>query len=219
MACPLCGSRRINHLADLHGRIYWRCRVCYLAFMDPQFHPTPAAERAEYLLHENSPDDPGYRQFLARLTDHLTPRLPAGARGLDYGCGPGPALAPMLREQGFAMQQYDPHFARDPALLARTYDFITCTETAEHFFHPRCEFDRLDRLLRPGGWLGVMTEIMLCDERFRTWWYPSDPTHVCFYRQATLAWIALHYGWRMHVPRKNVTLFHKLHAHSAHAAA
>lgn len=177
--------------------------------MDPADHPSPAAERAEYLLHQNAPDDAGYRRFLSRLSNPLVQRLTPGACGLDYGCGPGPALAVMLREQGFAMDLYDPYFAPDQTPLTRTYDFITCTETAEHFFHPSREFSRLNRLLRPGGWLGLMTETMISDARFPGWWYHSDPTHVSFYRQATLAWIALHYNWQMVVPRKNVTLFYK----------
>jgi hypothetical protein len=42
----------------------------------------------------------------------------------------------MLAEAGHAMALYDPFFRPDPAALERDYDFITCTETAEHFHHP-----------------------------------------------------------------------------------
>lgn len=178
--------------------------------MDPVYHPTPEQERREYELHENDPAAPGYRRFLARLLDPLAAHLPAHAHGVDYGSGPEPALAIMLRERGFTVDCYDPYFAPDSSVFTRTYDFITCTETAEHFFQPRTEFDRLARLLRPGGWLGIMTETMLSDERFAAWWYHSDPTHVVFYHEKTLAWLAEHYGWHLHIPRKNVALFHKV---------
>ena len=40
------------------------------------------------------------------------------------------------------------------------YDFITCTETAEHFVAPRDDFLRLDGMLARGAWLGVMTETL-----------------------------------------------------------
>jgi hypothetical protein len=50
------------------------------------------------------------------------------------------------------MRNFDPFFAPDRASLRRTYDVIACSETAEHFDCPGDEFQRLDRLLRP-GWL------------------------------------------------------------------
>ena len=88
------------------------------------------------------------------------------------------------------MDLYDPYFASDAAPLERTYDFITCTETVEHFYQPAKEFQRFDRLLRCDGWLGIMTEMLESDEDFVDWWYHSEPTHVCFYKRETMAWIA-----------------------------
>lgn len=177
--------------------------------MWPGHRPNPEAERQHYGTHRNDPDDPGYRSFLDRLASPLTARLPAGARGLDYGSGPGPALAAMLEERGFATRIYDPFFAPDPEALEGRYHFITCTETAEHFFAPGAEFQRLDRLLHPGGWLGVMTEMLVDDAAFPKWRYARDPTHVCFYRPRTMEWIAARHGWMLEIPRPNVALFQK----------
>ncbi|MDA1381669.1 methyltransferase domain-containing protein [Plesiomonas shigelloides subsp. oncorhynchi] len=56
---------------------------------------------------------------------------------MDFGCGPGPLLAQMLEEAGFRMHKYDPYFHPERATLAREYDFVTCTEVAEHFMPPR----------------------------------------------------------------------------------
>lgn len=177
--------------------------------MDPADRPDPATERSRYEMHENDPGDVRYRRFLDRLREPLMARLMPGAQGLDYGSGPGPTLAPMLEEAGFAMRVYDPFFAPDPAATDRTYDFITCTETAEHFFAPGVEFDRLDALLRPGGWLGIMTQMRDEAESFESWWYVRDPTHVCFYHDATVRWIADRYGWQLVGPRETVWLFGK----------
>ena len=47
--------------------------------------------------------------------------------GLDFGAGPGPALAAMMSEDGFDVAIYDPFFQPDAEALQRKYDFITCT--------------------------------------------------------------------------------------------
>lgn len=191
------------------GRDYWRCDACEATFVPPAQRPTVAVERAEYLLHRNAPDDPGYLRFLARLADPLLQRLPPAAEGLDYGCGPGPALAAVLRAAGHRVALYDPLFAPDTAALARSYDFVTCTEVVEHFHDPAAEFVRLDALLRPGGWLGVMTCFQTEDARFAGWHYRRDPTHVVFYRERTFRHIAQRFGWHCEVPCKDVVLMHK----------
>lgn len=173
-------------------------------------HRLPAdAEVAHYRTHRNDAYDPGYRAFLSRLADPLVERLPPGAEGLDYGSGTARPLEIMLGEQGFRMASFDPFFHPSYDLLDRTYQFITCTETAEHFHESGREFSRLDGMLLPGGWLGVMTEVLQPDQDFSTWWYPRDPTHVSFYRPATLAWIAERYRWQAEYPHRNVVLFRK----------
>lgn len=209
LVCPLCGSDDVTPLARAHGRDHLDCGDCGLAFLEPSQRPRPEAERARYETHENDPADAGYRDFLGRLFEPLAKRLPAGAEGLDYGSGPGPTLSVMLGEAGFPTAVYDPYFAPDPAALERTYDFITCTETAEHFFAPAAEFDRLDALLRPGGLLAVMTTLLTDEQAFENWWYARDPTHVCFYRPRTMEWIARRYRWDLERPHANVALFRK----------
>jgi SAM-dependent methyltransferase len=208
-ACPLCGAARALPFAAVAGRRYFRCGGCGLVFMAAEDRPEASAELAHYGTHENDPADARYRGFLARLAEPLAARLAADAEGLDYGCGPGPALARMLEERGFRMAVYDPFFAPDAAVLERSYDFVTCTETAEHFFDPAEEFARLDGLLRPGGWLGVMTEPLDDARDFAGWRYARDPTHVCFYAEETLRWIAERFGWEMEVRARGVVLFRK----------
>jgi hypothetical protein len=177
--------------------------------MDPAHRLGAAAELAHYRTHENDPSDPGYRSFLSRLSIPLGERLAPGAEGLDYGSGPGPTLALMFQERGYSMRNFDPFFSPDSSVLERTYDFITATEVVEHFFSPGPEFDRLDRMLSPGGWLGVMTEVLDETRSLSTWRYARDPTHVSLYSGSTLKWIARHYGWTLERPRPTVFLFQK----------
>lgn len=195
--------------AVAHGRQYGTCRTCGLIQLVAEQRPDAAAARAHYLTHQNDPADAGYRSFLNRLAEPLVAHLPAGAEGLDYGSGPGPTLSLMLEEQGFRVRLYDPYFAPDADVLNHTFDFITCTETVEHFFHPAKEFERLDQMLRPGGWLGVMTEVFRDHQSFSQWRYARDPTHTCFYRPETMAWIAERFGYRMVAPHATVRLFEK----------
>jgi hypothetical protein len=160
-------------------------------------HLPPDAEKARYATHRNSPGDAGYRAFLDRLLAPLAARLPAGARGLDYGSGPGPTASVMMRERGFDMRDYDPHFAPDEAALRETYAFVTCTEVVEHLRRPGEVFARLDAALEPGGALGVLTGVLEDDAAFPAWWYHRDATHIAFYRPETLAWIARRFGWTL----------------------
>jgi hypothetical protein len=193
----------------VRGAPYLRCGRCLLTFLHPDHRPARPEERARYETHQNDPEDEGYRSFLDRLAEPLCLRLEPGMEGLDYGSGPGPTLSLMLQERGFPMRIWDPFFAPDPEALQRRYDFVTCSETAEHFFRPGEEFDRLDGLLRTPGWLGVMTQLLEDDATFRDWWYVRDPTHVAFYRPETLAWIASAHGWTLERPGPSVALFRK----------
>ncbi|MDM7459312.1 MAG: class I SAM-dependent methyltransferase, partial [Paracoccus sp. (in: a-proteobacteria)] len=188
---------------------YWRCAECGARYLAPDQHPSRADEFSHYLHHENDPDDPRYRRFLSKLCDPLMARLKPHSHGLDYGCGPGPALAAMLREVGHEVALYDPFFAPDPAPLSAIYDFVTCTEVVEHFHRPRAEFSRMRALLRPGGWLAIMTCFQTDDDRFKDWHYRKDPTHVVFYRETTFRHLAQSWGWHCEVPVKDVVLMQR----------
>jgi len=189
---------------------YWRCQNCEATFLDPSQLPDSSVEHAQYRLHQNEVNDEGYRTFLMRLASPLLERLPPGSSGLDYGCGPGPALAAMLAEAGHRMAVYDPLFFDDPKVLEAQYDFITCTEVVEHFHNPFEEFNLLDGLLKPGGCLAVMTTFQTNDAAFAGWHYHRDPTHVVFYRERTFQTIAARHRWRCEFPCANVALLHKL---------
>jgi SAM-dependent methyltransferase len=160
-----------------------------------------------YLQHRNHRADEGYVRFLRRLADPVAERMPPGSRGLDFGCGPAPVLAELLTERGLVMASYDPLFDPDQKLLDAQYDFITCCEVLEHVHDPGDLLDRMPSLLRDHGLLGVMTSLRREDQDFGTWRYRRDPTHVCFYNDATLEWIARQRGWALERPAANVALY------------
>ena len=115
----------------------------------------------------------------------------------------------MMAEEGFDIRLYDPFFHPDTNTLEKTYDFVTCTETAEHFKSPRDEFQLLGDLVNPGGWLGVMTGMLDNREGFHGWYYYNDPTHIAFYSTRTMRWIAEWMEWDIELPAQNVALFRK----------
>jgi SAM-dependent methyltransferase len=207
--CPVCAAPAPQRFISVEQLDYWRCDVCEARFLEPRQHPSRDVEYAHYLHHENHPDDPRYRRFLSKLAGPLLTRLPAGSRGLDYGCGPGPALAAMLREAGHDVALYDPFFHPNQEPLEWVNDFVTCTETVEHFHRPAEEFDRLAGLVRHGGGLAIMTRFQTDDGRFANWHYRKDPTHVVLYRGETMRHLAASRDWTCAIPVMDVALMQK----------
>lgn len=204
--CPLCLFAHCTEFYQDKRRSYFRCRHCHLVFVPPQQHLQPEAEKAIYDLHQNNLNDPGYRRFLSRLVTPLTAKIPPNASGLDYGCGPGPLLAKMLQEQGHKVQVFDPYYADTPDTLQNRYDFVTCTEVVEHFRQPQREFQRLFALLKPTGILAIMTKLVLDADAFSRWHYKNDMTHVSFFSEASIAWLARHYHCDYEIIGKDVIL-------------
>ena len=197
-ACGLCYhpmSERFwqRHKGSLAGREYWRCTNCQLIQVPVAQRLDTAAEKAIYDLHQNEPNDVGYQRFLNRTAEPLAARLSAGAQGLDFGCGPQPALAAMLSAAGFPTTTYDLFYANVPHRLQQQYDFVTCTEVVEHLGQPREVFEQLVACLKPQGWLVIMTKRWLNRERFGTWFYLNDPTHISFFHLDTFHWLAEHF--------------------------
>lgn len=188
--CPLCRGRASNLFYRDDRREYFRCRTCRLVFVPPVYYLPSKEEKAEYDLHQNNPADEGYRRFLSRVFLPVNRLLSPGSKGLDFGCGPGPALALMFADAGHKMAVYDCFYAADSSVLADGYDFITASEVLEHLHDPGRVLDELYACLKPGGILGVMTGLVRDRAAFSKWHYTRDLTHVCFFSQVTFKWLA-----------------------------
>src|SRR5665213_415801 len=99
--CPLCADPNSIRL-PVSGE-YYHCQVCDLRFLEPAHRLAPDEERARYETHNNDVDDPAYQKFLAPLFDAVKNKIRPGSSGLDFGAGPGPALAQMFTRNGFTM--------------------------------------------------------------------------------------------------------------------
>jgi hypothetical protein len=192
--CPLCASGATEPFQRDRKREFFQCPECDLVFVPPEFHLSSEAEKARYEFHSQSLEDSGYRDFLNRLFRPLAQKLSPGAHGLDFGCGQTPTLSVLFKEAGFECADYDLHFANDPSVLEKQYDFLTCSETMEHFVRPREEFESILRLVKPGSWIGIMTQLRDEAPPFSTWFYKDDTTHLCFFSRKTFQWLEKIYG-------------------------
>ena len=189
--CLLCAADSAQLFFASEARNFFKCDNCQLIFADPATFLDSEAEYARYLKHENDPTDLRYQKFYDRLLKPLLTELGAEPKvGLDFGSGPGPTLSILLEQAGHSVALYDPFFAPDRSVLERSYDFVTCTETMEHFYAPGKEWQLLSSLLAPGGVLAVMTRMAPELSDFKAWTYKNDPTHVCFYSPTTFNYLA-----------------------------
>jgi hypothetical protein len=195
--CPLCfSSSKIFFTDQKSGHNYYHCSKCDLRFLDPIKHLNSTQELARYKIHQNDVADINYQNFVRPMLQLVIKNTKSSDEGLDFGCGEAPALSHLLTQQGYKVSLYDPYFKPDHARLSQKYDFIIATEVAEHFYKPHEEFFRIKNLLNPQGSLGVMTSLFTELTNFETWHYRRDPTHVCFYSEATFRWIAKYYGFK-----------------------
>ena len=190
--CLLCTSEKYSFFFKDKFREYHCCNVCSLLFVPTEFHVSPESEKERYEEHNNDPNDIRYRQFLERIAPPIRARFKVGKKGLDFGCGPTPLLAEILREDGFEMEVYDPFYAPDKSILEGKFDFVVSTEVFEHLKNPLREFKRLFRMLNDGGVLAIMTRLYNDSTDFKTWHYKNDRTHICFYSIETFDWLSKH---------------------------
>jgi len=207
--CPLCSGQAVANYHRDQRRAYLQCSACQLVFVPQRFHLADDLEKAEYDLHENDPQDLGYRSFLNRLAQPLLEKLQPGSAGLDFGSGPGPCLSLILEEQGHSVALYDLYYANHPELLESQYDFITATEVVEHLARPLFELSRLWGMLRPGGHLAIMTKLVASPDKFTHWHYKSDPTHISFFSVATFAYLGRRLGSAPQFIGADVIIFEK----------
>ena len=209
MNCLVCEDTAVKLIVEEDEKIYWKCSNCLFISLDPKFRLSSSEEKDRYKQHNNDTYDTNYRLFLSKLFKPLQEKLQDGAKGLDFGCGPGPALAEMFKEVGHQVDLYDPFFFNNEIVFKKAYDFITCTETIEHFFEPVKEFKRIDEMLVKESFLGIMTTFLTDEKDFGQWYYRKDPTHVAFYRPETFEVIASMMDWTYEIPEKDVVLFKK----------
>lgn len=188
LPCPLCSGESIPFYLHIN-RQFLQCGTCRSVFLHPDDYMTEEAEKKHYLHHNNNPDDVRYQNFVRPVVNPILQDFTPAHQGLDFGSGTGSPIMKLLKDAGYNVVQYDLFFHNYPELLQNKYDYIACSETAEHFKEPYREFEQLRNLLNTKGKLYVMTERFDPNRDFSTWFYKTDPTHVFLYHVKAFEWI------------------------------
>lgn len=202
---------------------YYGCDACGLV----QQYPLPQQAEAlyeDYPVHaRKSGLYEAARRLLLKPVYFDASRLAKGVCLLDYGCGDGWYLD-SLRGYGFDLLGYEPNRAHAAELtrglqihvysdltqlqanLHRRVNVITMHYVLEHIadIHP-C-FERLHRLLVPGGLLYIVVpNIHSWESRlFGKLWHGLDaPRHICFPDEPAMRQLARQHAWEL-IATKNV---------------
>ena len=188
--CWLCGGLNLNYL-ETEKAGYYFCQDCELIFLKKEAIVSREEEKARYEEHDNSHDNIGYVTMFEKFIEKVIIPNDHGINSvLDFGCGPVPVLADLLKERGYKVDIYDPFFFPKKNYDNQSYDLITSTEVFEHLHNPVGEIKKLYSCLGKGGFLAIMTSFHPGPEKFVDWWYKWDPTHVVFYNSITFDYIA-----------------------------
>ncbi len=173
------------------------CDNCKSVFLDDNFFLSSENQKDRYLLHNNSLDDFGYKNYLEKFFEQvLSVAKIKNHTFLDYGSGPNPCLVELVKEkypEFLVVEGWDLFFTKDFVPKENFYSLITCLEVAEHFENPKESFLHIKSLLKDDGILAVQTQIFYSEDdfektskKFATWWYKEDTTHVTFYSKEGL---------------------------------
>jgi SAM-dependent methyltransferase len=195
--CLICDNQVKEFTQLKNSKIYWHCQNCFFTKLDPSFHIDSAKEKARYDKHQNSIDDLGYVETLEKFIDYsITPFKESITNILDYGSGPEPVLAKLLKRKGYQTQIYDPFYAVNH-YNNESFDFISSTEVFEHFYDPKKEIKKILNLLKVKGLIAIMTRFSPTIEEFKSWFYKDDETHVSFFTIRTFEYLAKELGFKI----------------------
>ena len=106
--CIVCSSNLVESFQTSDSLNYWHCNSCEARFLDKKHHIDKDSEKKRYLEHENIIEDQGYRNFLSKLSSPLMDKINPNAKGLDFGCGHGPALADIFTKNKYCLLYTSP---------------------------------------------------------------------------------------------------------------
>ena len=207
--CHLCKSDDTRKIYTDKQRSYYLCSNCKLIFVSSIDFLNAKEEKLRYDFHENDIYNPGYRKWLNNIFVEVKNRIPKNAQGLDFGSGPEPSLSVLFGEVGYSVTNYDVFYAKNNSAFQRKYDFITASEVVEHLQEPQKELFRLWSCLKAGGVLGIMTGIWKDVEKFQSWVYKDDLTHICFFAKQTFIWLSKQWNAEITFIKKNLIIFKK----------
>lgn len=188
--CPLCHACTITGHACNSIRSFLRCSTCGLVFVPSDQHLSVQDEKRRYDLHTNTIDDTGYVAYLEGVADAVAGLGVRDPSVLDFGCGKHAVLARILAGKGVRCESYDPLYGMGADCLGRRYDVVVVCEVVEHVRDLRSELGVIRSMVRSGGYVLIKTLLVPEDAPFAGWWYAQDLTHVNFFSERSLCFVA-----------------------------
>ena len=199
MNCKICNTSVTSILDERNGWEFFHCKECEFIFKNPNNYVNSDKELSQYQNHNNTIESRGYVEMFEKfMSATFEPYLDDITNVLEFGSGPGPVLAELLRRKNLNVDIYDKYFSPKEVYEGKEYDMITSTEVLEHIDAPREIFNFFAKHLKKGGYLSIMTQFHKNEEEdFKKWWYKNDPTHICFFRPHTFEILAKMSGFEV----------------------
>lgn len=193
--CRLCNSKKTDAFITDKGtkreKLYHHCRECDFIFADERFILSPDEEEKRYVHHNNTIENEGYvMMFKNFIKTAIADEFLTAEKILDFGCGPSPVFAEIMRQNGKTVDIFDPFYHKNDDIFNKAYDLITSTEVFEHVKYPLVSFQSLYKLIKTGGTLAIMTKFHSGIQDFENWWYRRDVTHISFFNTKTVQKVA-----------------------------
>lgn len=217
MQCILCGCSETKAVAVVtrkSKKTFFRCAKCDFCFLDRTQLLDFSQEKERYLLHQNSNDNLGYVNWLSGIVDCAMHEIDLkGKNILDYGCGHTPVLPEILKGKVphiGRIDYYDLYFFPDLD-FSEGYTCIFSVEVFEHFRDTYKEAAQVFSLIETGGYIVISTRLLPEENKFASWWYIQDATHISFYSLRTFKWFAETFSLKIvFFDGKSIIIFQKL---------
>ena len=210
MQCKICHKEVVHFFDDYMKVDTYHCKACVFMFKDTNAIISKEKELEVYQQHINSEENLGYFAMFQEFIDKTFAPYEENIKDvLEFGSGPTPVLASILKKRGLEVDIYDKFFAPEKVYQDKQYDLITSTEVIEHIADVEELFQFFATHIKPQGYLALMTQFHPNDpEPYLKWWYRRDPTHITFYHPETFNVLAKKFGFRLLFcdDKKNVLL-------------
>jgi SAM-dependent methyltransferase len=127
-------------------------------------------------------------------------------RILDFGSGPEQVLADILTRRGVKCASHDPLYGISADKGGDRFDIIMACEVFEHLRDIQKEIRLISRLVKPGGFVYVHTQLYDDVKEFSSWWYIKDLTHINFFCEKTMGKVGEMIGKKIFSTNKKDTI-------------